>query len=59
MTTVNKLRAAKAELRIREREYNAAARNLNRVLVTVATLEKKRELKLSRNSTPSRHTKGE
>jgi hypothetical protein len=58
MTTVNKLRAAKAELRIREREYNAAARNLKRVLVTVATLEKKRELELSRNLPKTAQLKG-
>ena len=55
----NRLRAAKAELRIRQREFNAAQRALNRTLVLITTLEKKREFELSRNSTPSRHTKGE
>lgn len=58
MTTVNRLRAAKAEMRIRQREYNEAARNLKRVLVTVATLEKKRELELSGNPAKAAKSKG-
>lgn len=38
------LKAARAEARIRQREFNAAQRALNRVLAEVANLEKKIEL---------------
>ena len=39
-----KLKVAKAEHKIRLKEYNAAQRALHRVLVTINTLEKKIEL---------------
>lgn len=39
-----KLKAARSEARIRQREFNAAQRALNRVLAEVANLEKKIEL---------------
>ena len=39
-----KLKAARAEARIRQREFNAAQRALNRVLAEVAKLEKRIEL---------------
>jgi ribosomal protein L16/L10AE len=39
-----KLKAARSEARIRQREFNAAQRALNRVLVDIAKLEKKIEL---------------
>lgn len=39
-----KLKAARSEARIRQREFNAAQRALNRVLAEIATLEKKIEL---------------
>ena len=54
----NRLRAAKAELRIRQREFNAAQRALDRTLVLVTTLEKKRELELSRNLPKTAQPKG-
>lgn len=47
-----RLKAARAEARIRQREFNAAQRALNRVLAEVANLEKKIELK--QNQTNSR-----
>ncbi len=47
-----KLKAARSEARIRQREFNAAQRALNRVLAEVANLEKKIELK--QNQTNSR-----
>lgn len=40
-TLAAQLKVAKAEHRIRLREFNAAQRNLHRVLVTINTLEKK------------------
>ena len=39
-----KLKAARAEARIRQREFNAAQRALNRVLAEIAKLEKRCEL---------------
>ena len=39
-----RIKAAKAELRIRQREFNAAQRQLNKVLAQLTYLEKKREL---------------
>lgn len=39
-----KLKAARAEARIRQREFNAAQRALNRVLAEIAKLEKRIEL---------------
>lgn len=39
-----RLKAAQHELRIRQREFNAAKRNLDRVLVTIHQLEKRLEL---------------
>jgi hypothetical protein len=39
-----KLKAARAEARIRQREFNAAQRALNRVLATITHLEKRLEL---------------
>ena len=44
-----RLKAARAEARIRQREFNAAQRALNRVLAEVANLEKK--IELARTST--------
>ena len=44
-----KLKAARSEERIRQREFNAAQRALNRVLAEVANLEKK--IELARTST--------
>jgi len=44
-----KLKAARSEARIRQREFNAAQRALNRVLAEVANLEKK--IELARTST--------
>lgn len=44
-----KLKVAKAEHKIRLKEYNAAQRALHRVLVTINTLEKKIELKLAKS----------
>lgn len=41
---LEQLRAAKAEHRIRLRQYNAAQRDLHRVLVIINTLEKRIEL---------------
>jgi len=38
------LKAARAEARIRQREFNAAQRALNRVLAEIAKLEKRIEL---------------
>jgi hypothetical protein len=35
---------ARAEQRIRQREFNVAQRNLNRVLVQIANLEKRIEI---------------
>jgi hypothetical protein len=42
-TLKSKLRAAKAELTIRYRQFNAAKRGLARVLKNIADLEKKIE----------------
>lgn len=42
--TVEKLKAARAELRIRKREYNRAHKALARVVVLITFLEKKIEL---------------
>ena len=39
-----RLKAAWSEARIRQRQFNAAQRALNRVLAEIATLEKKIEL---------------
>ncbi len=39
-----KLKAARAEARIRQREFNAAKRSLDRVLAEIAKLEKRIEL---------------
>jgi len=39
-----RLKAARAELRIRQREYNRAEKALNRVLATINYLEKRIEL---------------
>ena len=47
-----KLKAARSEARIRQREFNAAQRALNRVLADIAKLEKRIELK--QNQTNSR-----
>lgn len=47
-----KLKAARSEARIRQREFNAAQRALNRVLADIAKLEKQIELK--QNQTNSR-----
>lgn len=41
---VEKLKAAKAELRIRQREYNRAQKALSRVVVLITFLEKRIEL---------------
>ena len=41
MMTKEKLRAAKAELKIRQRVYNAALRDLNRLMALIAKLEAK------------------
>lgn len=41
---LEQLRAAKAEHRIRLRQYNEAQRHLHKVLVHINTLEKKIEL---------------
>ena len=41
---IEQLRAARAEARIRQREFNAAQRALNRVLAEIAKLEKRIEL---------------
>lgn len=46
-TLKEQLRVAKAEHRIRLKEFNAAQRNLHRVLVTINTLEKRLELQLA------------
>ena len=40
-TLAAQLKVAKAEHKIRLREYNAALRNLHRILLTINTLEKK------------------
>ena len=47
-----RLKAARAQARIRQRKFTAAQRALNRVLAEVANLEKKIELK--QNQTNSR-----
>ena len=39
-----RLKAARSEARIRQREFNAAQRALNRVLAEIAKLEKRCEL---------------
>ena len=39
-----RLKAARHELRIRQREFNTAKRNLDRVLLTINQLEKRIEL---------------
>jgi ribosomal protein L16/L10AE len=45
MNRINeKLKAARIEARIRQREFNAAQRALNRVLAEIAKLEKRLEL---------------
>lgn len=46
-TLAAQLKVAKAEHRIRLKEFNAAQRNLHRVLVTINTLEKRLELQLA------------
>jgi hypothetical protein len=43
-----KLKAAKAELKIRQRAYNAAQRDLDRVLKAINELEKKAHAHLAR-----------
>lgn len=43
-----RLKAAKAELRIRQRNYNAAQRDLDRVLRKINELEKKAHAYLAR-----------
>jgi hypothetical protein len=43
-----KLKAAKAELRIRDRDVNAAMRAVNRVLITIEELENKIERHLAK-----------
>jgi hypothetical protein len=43
-----KLKAAKAELKIRQRAYNAAQRDLDRVLRQINELEKKAHAYLAR-----------
>lgn len=47
-TLAAQLKVAKAEHRIRLREFNAAQRNLHRVLVTINTLERKLELAMAK-----------
>ena len=44
-----KLKAARSEARIRQREFNAAKRSLDRVLAEIAKLEKR--IELARTST--------
>ena len=44
-TLKERLKVAKAEHKIRLREFNAAQRALHRVLVTINNLEKRLELK--------------
>lgn len=44
-----KLKAARAELKMRQRTYNAAARDLNRVIKQIERLEARIELKLARS----------
>ena len=43
-----KLKAAKAELRIRDRDVNAAMRAVNRVITTIEELENKIERHLAK-----------
>jgi hypothetical protein len=43
-----RLKAARSEARIRQREFNAAQRRLNRVLAEIAQLEKRIELDKAR-----------
>ena len=47
-TLKERLKVAKAEHKIRLREFNAAQRALHRVLVTINNLEKRLELKLAK-----------
>jgi len=47
-----KLKAARSEARIRQREFNAAQRALNRVLADIAKLEKR--IELNQNQADSR-----
>lgn len=44
-----KLKAARAELKMRQRTYNAAERDLNRVIKQIEKLEARIELKLARS----------
>jgi ribosomal protein L16/L10AE len=45
-----RLKAARSEARIRQREFNAAQRALNRVLAEIAQLEKRVELDKARQA---------
>jgi uncharacterized protein YaeQ len=57
MTLMEQLKLAQSELTIRQREFNTAQRNLNRVLAQITYLEKR--IELARNAKATDHTDGE
>jgi uncharacterized protein YaeQ len=57
MTLTEQLKLAQSELTIRQREFNTAQRNLNRVLAQITYLEKR--IELARNAKTADHPDGE
>jgi uncharacterized protein YaeQ len=57
MTLMEQLKLAQSELTIRQREFNTAQRNLNRVLAQITYLEKR--IELARNAKATDHHDGE
>jgi uncharacterized protein YaeQ len=57
MTLTEQLKLAQSELTIRQREFNTAQRNLNRVLAQITYLEKR--IELARNAKATDHHDGE
>jgi len=56
MTLTEQLKLAQSELTIRQREFNTAQRNLNRVLAQITYLEKR--IELARNAKATDHHDG-
>lgn len=54
ISLTERLKAARLEARIRQRDYNAAKRALDRVLVQINNLEKR--IELARNSAKTKLT---